>query len=240
MLSITAERSLKERGRTGAPLRIAVTGFGPFPEMPYNASQRLVEELSDMRLGAVPAPRLFTAALPTSWREGPLALRSFLAEARPHVILHFGVSSQAQGFVIETRAFNQTSARPDCAGVMPAGRCVRSSGRGVLGSSLPASRLVRRLRMERIPAELSADAGRYLCNAVLFESLALADAAAPSRAPRVGFIHIPPLPPPEAYDGEINGLSWASLRRGARIIIETLSTTGSAPSLAGRGPSRTR
>jgi pyrrolidone-carboxylate peptidase len=44
----------------------------------------------------------------------------------------------------------------------------------MLTATYPAARLVQRLRMEGLPAQLSADAGRYLCNAVLFESLHLA------------------------------------------------------------------
>lgn len=224
MLNKTAERDMKRhaaRGGTREPPRIAVTGFGPFPGVPFNASGRLVEELGAMPRRGVPAPRLFTAALPTSWREGPLALRAFIREVRPHVIVHFGVSARARGFVIETRAFNEASPRPDCDGALPDGRCLRAGGGSVLAASLPARRIVQRLRMAGIPAELSADAGRYLCNAVLFESLTLASRAASK--PRVGFIHIPALEAPDIPDAHRDGLTWASLRAGAAIIVDTLA-----------------
>lgn len=222
MLNMVAEPAVKHIGRRrGGGMRIAVTGFGPFPGVPFNASQHLIGEIAGMRQRAIPAPLLFAAALPTDWREALVHLRAFDESVRPDVLVHFGVSSRARGFVIETRAFNQTSPRPDCTGALAGGRCVRSGARHILTSSLPGARIVQRLRLEGIQAELSADAGRYLCNAVLFESLALA-ALAP-HSPRVGFIHIPPLAEPRACSGLANGVGWDALRRGAAVIIDTLA-----------------
>lgn len=224
MLNTAAEHRVKRRARrTGRArrLRIALTGFGPFPGVPFNASERLIRDVGEMRLRAIPAPMLFTAALSTGWREGLAQLRAFVASVRPDVLVHFGVSPMARGFVIETRAFNETSPRPDCTGALAAGRSVRGSGRGLLKVSLPTAHLLQRLRRSAIPAELSADAGRYLCNAILFESLALAEAAASARM--AGFIHIPPLSYPEAGITLDNGFGWPELRRGAEIILEALA-----------------
>lgn len=204
------------RGR----LRIAVTGFGPFPGVPFNASERLIRDLAEMPARGVPAPHIATAALPTDWRQALGALRAFAAAARPDVLVHFGVSSRAKGFVIETRAFNQTSGRADCLGALAGGRCVRANAVGVLRTNLPAARLVQRLRVEGIAATLSADAGRYLCNAVLFESLAL---CAADGARLAGFVHIPPLAPPEEGATLPGGFGWDQLRLGARLILDTIA-----------------
>jgi pyroglutamyl-peptidase len=223
MLNTPAERSVKRAARPHArvPLRIGLTGFGPFPGVPFNASEHLIGELGEMRPRAIPAPLLFTAALPTDWREALARLRAFAEEVRPDVLLHFGVSARARGFVIETRAFNQASPRPDCTGALAGGRCIRSGARDVLKASLPTARLVQRLRLEGIPAELSADAGRYLCNAVLFESLALSALAPHAR--KVGFIHIPPLAKPSEARALENGFGWDALRRGAAVIVDTMA-----------------
>lgn len=224
MLNISAERRVKGsflRSGRGHRLRIAVTGFGPFPGVPFNASGHLIRELAGMRLRTVPAPQLTVAALPTDWRQAVAGLRALARAVRPDVLVHFGVSPAARGFVIETRAFNQTCARPDCTGALPAARCVRGAASDVLKATLPAARLLQRLRMAGIPAALSGDAGRYLCNAVLFESLALAEAS-PGGA-LAGFIHIPPLAAPEHGETLANGFGWSVLRRGAAIIIEELA-----------------
>jgi pyroglutamyl-peptidase len=211
---------MKKRPRTSpARLRIAVTGFGPFPGMPFNASARLVRDLEAMAWRAH-KPALFTRLLPTDWREALTELRAFTDATRPDVLVHFGVSAQARGFVVETCAFNETAPRPDCVGALPSERCVRRNAGPMLRVGLRASRLVQRLRMEGIEATLSADAGRYLCNAVLFESLAMAQAG--EHGAIAGFIHIPALPEPEAQASQ-EGFGWAQLRRGAALILETLA-----------------
>jgi pyroglutamyl-peptidase len=222
MLNKTVARRLETKSLTGRPretLRILVTGFGPFPGMPFNASGTLVRELGERPPGLRGA-RLVTAVLPTDWRLALKELRAAIAEARPHAALHFGVSAQAAGFAIETRAFNQTCPRPDCTGCQPPARQVRANAAAVASTTLPAARLVQRLRMEGIPAQISKDAGRYLCNAVMFESLCLAEAG---RVARAGFIHIPALGPPGEESSRQNGFHWEALRRGAAIILDTLA-----------------
>jgi pyroglutamyl-peptidase len=134
--------------------------------------------------------------------------------------VHFGVSARARGFVIETRAVNQTSHRADCEGAEAAGRCVRANAAASMASTLPTARLVQRLRAEGLPATLSVDAGRYLCNTVLFESLMLCAAHGTRVA---GFVHIPPLPAPETGIALENGFGWPQLRRGAAWILETIA-----------------
>jgi pyroglutamyl-peptidase len=201
-----------------------VTGFGPFPGVPFNASERLVYELAAMRLRLKPGSILLTEVLPTDWLRATAKLGQFLDDARPDLLVHFGVSSRARSFVLETRAFNQTSRRADCSGAYAAQRWLRRSGPAMLQASLPCARVVQRLRIAGITATLSADPGRYLCNAVLFESLMLADAA--ERAPLVGFVHIPPLPPPGATGsatGGSGGFGWEMLRRGSALILESLA-----------------
>jgi pyroglutamyl-peptidase len=224
MLNIPAERALRRRPlpgtRSAARPRLAITGFGPFPGVSFNASERLIAELAAIPPRILPAPLLFAAALPTDWRQALPRLRRFVGEVRPHVLVHFGVSARAHGFVIETRAVNQTSRRADCAGGLAGRRCVRADARAVLTATMPAGDVLRRLRLEGIPATLSADAGRYLCNAVLFDSLAMSEAGADT--PVVGFIHIPPLPRPEEGAALANGFGWDQLRRGSAVILDTL------------------
>ncbi len=219
MLNISAEPSVKRTAR-GRRLRIAVTGFGPFPGVPFNASERLIQDIAETRPRGIPAPLVTTTALPTDWRRALTELRALTAELRPDIFVHLGVSSRARGFVIETRAYNQTSGRADCLGALAGGRCVRSNAVGILTANLPAVRLVQRLRAEGIVASLSADAGRYLCNAVLFESLAM---CAADGARLAGFVHIPPLRPPEEGARLSNGFGWDQLRRGAALILDTLA-----------------
>jgi len=224
MLIIPAEPALKRRCvlRSVRPPRIALTGFGPFPGVTFNATAQLIAELRDMELQIRPRPRLLTAILPTDWRLAAPQLHAFLADGEPDIALHFGVSSRARGFVIETMAFNETAQRLDCAGAPPRERCVRRSAAAKLRVTIPAQRLMHRLRSAGLTAHLSSDPGRYLCNAVLFESLIAARAAKPPRL--AGFVHIPTLGRPEE-NVETDRFGWRELRTGAAIILAALART---------------
>ena len=246
MLNTAPERLLKAMPAGRRPphaLRIAVTGFGPFPGVPFNASERLVRDLAKAPPRLPSGARLYVAALPTDWRLAMEALTELMEETRPHVALHFGVSVWASGFVVETRAFNQTSTRPDCSGRLALERCVRRRAPVTVRTKLPAARLVQRLRMEGIAARLSADAGRYLCNAVMFQSVCRAERGSSPQAsrawrqealsavggnipdlsdgPMAGFVHIPALGSDAAQHA--SGFGWPELRRGADVILDTLA-----------------
>jgi pyroglutamyl-peptidase len=212
-----------------APARLAsrapcilVTGFGPFPGVPVNASAILVAALRDAPPFGAAIARLHMAVLPTDWAEAPARARALIEELAPDLVLHFGVSARARDFQIETRAFNLRRSSPDCAGRLPGGNYVKPSGPPVLGATLPAALLVRQLGLAGIPASLSRDAGRYLCNATLYSSLLHGRSL--QRPPRIGFVHIPALTPVECGDGAQNAaFDFSTLHDGAGLILQTLA-----------------
>jgi len=168
---------------------ILLTGFGPFPGTPVNASARLADTLASAAARALPGFAYRSAVLPTEWHAGPALLEDLLAQCRPALALHFGVSSRARGFEIETRGLNVCRHAVDARGAHADSARLVLGGQEALPASIPARLIVERLRRRGLPASLSRDAGGYLCNAVLYRSLLIArDAAA---KPRVGFVHIP-------------------------------------------------
>jgi pyroglutamyl-peptidase len=168
---------------------VLLTAFGPFPGVPVNATMRLVPELAERAASAFPDARFVTEVLATEWQAGPQRLASLIAAIEPDLVLHFGVSSRARGFEIEQRAHNACRAMPDAAGALPQDFSVRSGGAVHLRTSLPVPHLVLALKRRGIAAFASRDAGAYLCNAVLYHSLAQAAEAAHDT--RVGFVHVP-------------------------------------------------
>lgn len=199
-------------------IRILVTGFGPFPGVPFNASSALVAHLAETGLPRTAGASLHTAILPTDWRQAEAEVEALIRTVRPDVILHFGVARRARGFEVETRAFNERRASPDQSGRLPGGRSVKPGAPPVLAATLPCAQLVRSLRLARLPAMLSRDAGRYLCNATLYRSLLHARSA--SGAPLVGFIHIPALALTPADSAGPCG--WRELKAGAETIFRSL------------------
>ena len=78
---------------------------------------------------------------------------------------------------------------PDASGACPADLVVREDGPGLYPSRIPVAEIVRRLRLRRIPAYQSWNAGTYLCNATLYHVVA----ATRGQTNQAGFIHIPTL-----------------------------------------------
>ena len=166
MLNVETKRRCKSLGRRGGvsrPVRcILVTGFGSFPGVPFNASEHLLPDLVDAPLRIAPQPMLATAVLPTEWRLAVPRLNDIIAETQPDIALHLGVSNRAKGFVIETRAYNQTSAREDRAGEQAPARCNRKNAPisvAAFGSAFtyewPARKVVARSRPLSVQCAIS-------------------------------------------------------------------------------------
>jgi pyroglutamyl-peptidase len=171
--------------RPAPPVRVLVTGFGPFPGVPDNASAPIVAALA--KSAANPGIELMTEIIPVLWPYARGVARDAIARAKPHAILHFGVSKRLTGFEIETRAFNLSGPKEDCAGATRPCTPLDISGKRMLEATLPPDILLRALRRERLPAQISRNPGRYLCNALFYWSLADAGAG----GPLVSLIHMP-------------------------------------------------
>lgn len=181
----TAAFGISTSNRTCAAL---ITGFGPFPGVPNNVSAMLAERIGGAIRQRMPTQRIVTAALPTEWEVAPELVCDLICEHQPAIALHFGVSDQATGFVVETVARNQTG-RVDAAGVQPFESEIEPFGPDVLATQLPAARITARLRRLSLPARLSRDAGTYLCNAVFYRSVLTQRES--GNGGRSGFVHLP-------------------------------------------------
>ncbi len=168
---------------------VLLTGFGPFPGVPLNATMLLVPRLASLARVHFPGLVFETDILPTEWLTAPARTERLLAEHRPDVVLHFGVSSRARGFEIETRAVNACAWAPDAAGEMPQSEIIDDDGAAALRSLVPTAAIVQRLRRRGIRAFASHDAGTYLCNRTLHFTLDV-EMQHPELT-RVGFVHVP-------------------------------------------------
>lgn len=229
--ALTAQPGPPADGRT----TILLTGFGPFPRVPINATMTLVPRLAAAARQLFPATRFVTEILPTEWVAAPAIVDALIRRHRPDIIAHFGVSSRARGFEIETRGRNERTFAPDASGAHPSSTLVRSEGDTFVPARLRVDALVRRLRMLQVPAYRSWSAGAYLCNATLYHSLV----ESRGQVPIVGFIHIPdalaPAGPRAARGFPLRSapgspLSWRqALTGGLEIVAALLDQPSPAP-----------
>lgn len=201
---------------------ILLTGFGPFPGCPENASERFVSKLAHLAARRFSAHRVVARVLPTEWERAPSRLSFLYERERPKLVLHFGVSDCASCYVLERTARNARRETPDAAGALPANQVVVEGGPDTLIARLPADDITQRLGTLKVPVVTSDDAGSYLCNAVLYQSLLIAEEHEQTEA--VGFFHIPkairPAEIKSRKSGEIQ-FDWGTALAGGLEIIRT-------------------
>jgi pyroglutamyl-peptidase len=168
---------------------ILLTGFGPFPGHPHNASGELVRRLARTVTAEFENVHVVGDVLPVDWTAAPERLKTLIANSPPDIAIHFGISEFARGFVIEQTAYNETQETRDQFGAAPGACQLIAKARNTRTSSLPVKRIYNQLVQAGLPATLSHDPGRYLCNALLYHSLALSRRGGHRYA--AGFIHIP-------------------------------------------------
>jgi pyroglutamyl-peptidase len=196
---------------------ILLTGFGPFPGVTENASASLVQRLAQTAERRFPARRVTAAVLATEWDRAPKQLAALYARFEPGLVIHFGVSEKARGFVIETIAANACRPAADAAGMLPRATCLSDRAPTAFDVTLPVRRIHKRLAALGLPVELSQDAGAYLCNAVLFQSLERGSGwqrgSSGTGPVRAGFIHIP------SRISARTALDWDAAEAGALEIL---------------------
>jgi pyroglutamyl-peptidase len=161
--------------------RVLVTGFGPFPGQPVNPSAALAERLAAEFRGCA---RFRAALLPTEYRAGRERLAAEIAGFRPDIVICFGVAAAAEKVRIESRAcIRSHPAREDAAGLLPE---AAAEGPEYLHSALDPEALAADMGAGGAAAEVSDDAGDYLCNFIYYTALA----GAAGRYDAV-FVHIP-------------------------------------------------
>ena len=197
--------------------RVLLTGFGPFPGTPDNASAWLVASLAASSRADT---EVHAEVLPTEWTAVSHHAPRLLDTVAPHVALHFGVSPRATAFRIERFAHNATMARVDAAGAVPQSPGIVAVGAERLSTTVDAGELSRRLTARGLRATPSGCAGRYLCNYLYYLSLQW---AARQPAPcMVAFVHIPPRP---AHGGPF---SENELIQGGEEILSYMIEAASA------------
>lgn len=168
---------------------VLLTGFGPFPGAPFNPSGPLVQKLARLRRPAFAGVRLIPHVFATSYKSVDADLPKLIAQHRPDAVLMFGLAARSRHVRIEMQARNALAALPDVSGFAPAAHAIRGMQDPKLPIRAPGIALLRAARTGSIPARLSRDAGRYLCNYLYWHGL---EAAARPEGPQlVAFIHIP-------------------------------------------------
>jgi len=183
-------RSSGLRKCSGASVpRVLLIGFGAFPGARFNPSAILVKTLARRRRPAFAqldrTTHVFATAYAAVDRDVPKLLT-----AKPDIVLIFGLAGRRRQLCIETRARNAVSLLfPDADGYRPRRGDILRGGPPALRGCAPFAALLGALHGGQLPARLSRDAGRYLCNYAYWRVLARLHGG----RPLVQLVHIPPV-----------------------------------------------
>jgi pyroglutamyl-peptidase len=203
-------------------MRVVLAGFGPFPGAPSNPSAALAQKLARRRRPALDGLVRSLHVFATSYAAVDRDLPKLFAE-NPDIVLVFGLAGRRRQICIETRARNAVSVLfPDASGYRPSNSVIDLSGPSARAGRAPFARLLGVMRPSKVPARLSRDAGRYLCNYVYWRALE----RAPQGRPLVQFVHIPAIErraqPCHRRRGKHRSLSLAQLVGAAERLLIAL------------------
>lgn len=152
--------------------RVLVTGFSSFPGVDDNPTAHVARAVDGQRTAHV---EVVGRVLPVAWERGPQAAIDAAREVEAQWVVGLGVAVTRSVVCVERRAVCVGNGSPDVDGACDAGL----EGPEVVAATLDCARLA-----EALGAELSDDAGTYVCNAWLYRVTRALDVP-------VGFVHVP-------------------------------------------------
>jgi pyroglutamyl-peptidase len=161
-----------------------VTAFGPFDGRTMNASLLALRALRET------LPWIHTRILPVDSVLAPMRMKRAIRQVCPDVVLMLGEAAGSKTIRLERTAHNELDfAIPDNAGRQPRALPVVFDAPETLCSSLPLEPLLAVMEEAGHNATISDNAGRYLCNQIMFQTLHHFGRHAPLCM--AGFIHLP-------------------------------------------------
>lgn len=198
-------------------MKILLTGFEPFAGEKLNPSWEAVREIGNRKIEGM---EIETLCLPTVFgRAIEVAVRA-MEKFNPEIVICVGQAGGRSEIGIERVAINVNDARiQDNEGKQPVDEPIAAGGPAAYWSTLPIKYMVRAIREEGIPAEVSNSAGTFVCNNIMYGVLNyLAQEGINCRA---GFIHIPFLPEQALnYSGKPS-MSLETIILGLKTAIKT-------------------
>ncbi|MEW4489309.1 hypothetical protein AB1L42_14600 [Thalassoglobus sp. JC818] len=189
-------------------MKFAITGFPAFPGTPSNPTQDLVDTLNQ-NTPFIDGHSIEAFLLPVEYNGVEIALDQILEMSNPDVVLSFGVGRHSETLRLETCGENLDDASiPDNSGELRQGTPIRSDQSPFLYCPHRVDQLLEKLQQANVPSELSKDAGRYVCNHLLFYASLLENSAQSNF--RFLFTHVP------SYE---NGFQLEQTLTGLQIMV---------------------
>ncbi len=166
-----------------------LTGFEGYGGHGINPSGEVAQALDGAEIAGA---RVAGRVLPVVHAGLASRIEALIAETAPRAVLCLGLDPGEAAIRLERVAANALAFEiADNEGAVLKGP-VCEGGAAALHSTLPLDAIERRLRAAGLPVRCSDDAGRFVCNALMYHALSATARRTPP--PPCGFIHLPFLP----------------------------------------------
>jgi len=210
------------------PLRLLITGFGPFPGAPFNPTEPLVARLLRLRRPAFYDVEMTGHIFPVTYRDVDSQLPDLLVSQRPHALLMFGLATRTSFVRVETRARNAvTTLWPDAGRAKP-GKGSIAGNRDALAFGPHAQKLLRAAAATGVDVRASRDAGSYLCNYLSWRAI---EATEHEGGPHLAaFVHVPLVARDQSPHASVRGrITLGQLvDAGEALLLELVKLTRQA------------
>lgn len=194
-----------------------LTGFQGYGGRGDNPSAQVVQALAGTDIAG---QTVIGEVLPVTNHDLRQNIEELLARHRPGLVVCLGLAPGENMIRVERLAANYSCFEiPDNAGERFEGP-VCDGGPAAYDSTLPVAAIRDALVADGIPARVSATAGTFLCNAIMYHALHYC--AQHLAATRVGFIHLPYLPS-QVSDIIRNTVSGAAIELHQRADLASMA-----------------
>jgi pyroglutamyl-peptidase len=199
-------------------MKILMTGFVPFPGVEVNPTELLIRYYQDQAVALPDGASVIAEVLPTAFEAAGQRIRELILEEQPDAILSLGVAQKRDRINIERTAHNWDEAtKPDNEGVQRSGQKIVLDGAETYFSTLPVDAMLDALMAANIPAVISDDAGRYVCNHVFY--CARHEVERLGGHIHCGFVHVPGL----AGVSDLPGWEMERLLDGVKCCVKVIA-----------------
>ena len=144
---------------------ILLTGFKPYTEdHTPNASWEAIKQLDGQQWNGY---QLVSKQAKVVWGAPLKQLEEWMTQYQPVAIFSFG-QSRRKTFTLESQAFNERKDKVDNLNERPKNTVIVEDGPKQYPASIKGEKIARLLGEKGFPTQVSDDAGRYLCNEMLY------------------------------------------------------------------------
>ena len=149
--------------------RAILTGFEPFGNYPFNPVQDSTREYDGRTVNGI---EIAGIVLPCSYARSFQVLSAEMDRLSPDIILETGFSSGVPGIRLEAAGYNMMfhDRYADADGRSPDHEHIVSGGKPYYRTNADNVALLIALQEAGIPAEISVDPDRFICNALIYQT----------------------------------------------------------------------